>query len=455
MTTGTFGGTSNSGDHNLVWETFKLFIWNQPNAEEKFQQHLRQAAAQPATSPNSVARVEKAAREGKQAAALAQKLLQKCDLGESSEYVKAWIDEVSKTQPSRVVTHLRKTLVKRSAFSKTKKELRERDRGFKISLPHTPFENGRHPQSFRSLAPSHRWEIYIDETGKYFSEQAQSLSETDKSLGRIVALALPAENALPVNRSHATELSYGEIEKLLSTLTKSRSGIFGANLKVDLRSYSWIAAISKLIRWAIMMLPIDGRTEVTFKIENRAGYHDSLSLKALEEALVDDLRNLAPERFRELLLSLELVGKDAPYNGYVDVIAHCWGSPDPTKSRLLTRTGWLGHCLLQSTDMAEIDRLYREASGNLDSDAWFRVCTHLAEEPGNSLFHDLLKQLGQRTLSNPGLWQEYLAEARHRIALKLFDAGSLGRALEWLNKYRPVDEQLPGLLELQLKNRPA
>jgi tetratricopeptide (TPR) repeat protein len=88
----------------------------------------------------------------------------------------------------------------------------------------------------------------------------------------------------------------------------------------------------------------------------------------------------------------------------------------------------------------------------MDSSAWFRICASLAREPGHSLFHDLLQKLGRRTQGDAALWREYLGEVRHRIALKNFDAGSLNRALEWLSSYRPATEQLPGLLNLQLRS---
>ncbi|HEV8078776.1 MAG TPA: hypothetical protein VGP45_10360, partial [Marinobacter sp.] len=276
--------------------------------------------------------------------------------------------------------------------------------------------------------------------------------ETDNALGRIIALALPANHGLPELKksTHATDLDNETIQEMLRSLTQSKVGVFGATLKADLQSHSWIAATTKLVRWAVMMLPIDGPTQITFKIENRGGYQGSTSLRALEENLTDELRQLAPERFRELRLSLELVTKDTPYNGYVDVIANCWGSPNDTKRRLLARTGWRGHCLLQSTDLADIDRLYQGAGSEPDTDTWFAICTHLAREPGHSLFHDLLTQLGERVQNDGTVWQRYLDAMRQRIALKTFDAGSLGRALQWLKRYQPASERLPGLIELQL-----
>ncbi|TGD72188.1 hypothetical protein E4634_16100 [Mangrovimicrobium sediminis] len=439
---------------DLKWETYKLFIFDDPNAEYKYQQYRSDAEEQLATDPQLVSEVDKAAREGKRAAALAATVKQKLRLGDSPDEVRTWIDETCKYEPGRVVKSVNTAFKKAMDWKTGKGVLREKNRNFKISLPYTPIENGLHPQNLRALPSSPRWEIYIDETGKEFSAQAQALNETDSTLGRVIALAMPESCTLPGlgKSTHATELTYTDIEAMLHTLRKSDAGILGATLKSDLHSHSWIAAIVKLARWILLMLPMDGQTMVTFKIENRGEYRDSRSMKALEETLLDELRRLAPERFATLNLSLKLIDKDERYNGYVDVIANCWGSSDKTKKKLLNRTGWPGHCLLQSTDVAEIDRLYREAESDLDPATWFAICTHLTKEPGHSLFHDVLALLGERTRCDAALWRKYLAEVRYRIAHKRFDAGSLGRALTWLDNYHPSSARLPGLLELQMKS---
>jgi tetratricopeptide (TPR) repeat protein len=439
---------------DLAWETYKAFAWNDGNAESLYQRYLRQAGSEYPADPGLILRIEKLARQGRRAAELANTLKKKISQGESADDVRAWINILSSSEPNRVITTLRKTLKDDSDFSTNKRALRSINQRFKIELPYTQVDEDRHPQSLRELRPSKRWEIYIDETGKNFSEQAQSLNETDKDLGRIVALAMPAGHGLPElpSETHAKNLPNSDIQELLLTLTTSTIGVLGATLKADIKSQSWIAAVTKMVRWTLLMLPITGPTQVIVKIEQRKLYQDSATLLALEETLVDELAQLAPERFKNIELSLEFMTKEDPFNGYVDVIANCWGSPDRTKKDLLKRTRWLGHCLIQTESLAEIDRLYQEADDNMDSSAWFKICAALAKEPGHSLFHDLLTQLGRRTQSDTALWQKYLGEVRHRIALKQFDAGSLNRALEWLSLYRPATEQLPGLLDLQLKS---
>lgn len=437
---------------DLLWETFKLFIFKQSDAETRFQQYLEEAESRQGSEPDLPRRVETVARQGKHAASLADTLDRKFKQGESLEEIRAWKDKVCRSQSPRVVKHLNRTLEKSTSDERRQKALWEKNRNFQVTLPYAQFENGLHPQSLRALSPQDRWEIYIDETGTDFSEGAQARNETDKKLGRVIALALPANHSLSRLQAstHAFDLTHDQVQKLLLPLMKSNIGILGATLKKDLHSHNWLAATAKLVRWVVLMLPVDGEVQVNFKIENRGGYKDSRSLLGLEEALVDELRQLSPERFGKMQLSLAIVGKDAPYNGYVDVIANCWGSSDDTKRRLLARTGWRGHCLLQSTDLAEADRLYQAVDSDPDADTWFLLCQHLAKEPGHSMFHDLLAKLGETAIEDSKIWQRYLVGVRQRISHKDFDAGSLGRALAWLKQYQPTGEQLPGLLELQL-----
>tara|TARA_R110001583_G_scaffold54580_1_gene166871 strand:+ start:289 stop:2949 length:2661 start_codon:yes stop_codon:yes gene_type:complete len=446
--------SSKNNTTDLAWETYKAFAWNDRNAESLYQRYLRQAESEYPSDPALILRIEKLARQGRRAAELLDILKKKIGQGESVDELRAWIDTIAESEPNRVVTALTKALEKNTAFRADKKALRSRNQNFKIELPTTQVKEDRHPQSLRELHPSKKWEIYIDETGQNFTEQAQSLNETDKDMGRIVALAMPTDHGLPAlpSETHATNLHHSDIQKLLRTLTASKVGILGATLKADIKSQNWIAAVAKTVRWTLLMLPINGPTQVIVKIEQRKLYQDSATLLALEETLADELVQLAPGRFNNIELSLEFMTKEDPFNGYVDVIAHCWGSPDRIKKDLLKRTRWLGHCLIQTESLAKIDRLYQEADDNMDSSAWFKICAALAKEPGHSLFHDLLTQLGQRAQSNAALWQKYLDEVRRRIALKQFDADSLTRALKWLSLYRPVDEQLPGLLDLQLRS---
>jgi len=439
---------------DLAFETYKAFAWNLSGAEKQYERCLRQAESENSENPRLVSRIHKAAIDGRRAAALTSELNKKLSIGESTSEIQAWISSISRAEPSRVITTLRKALEKADKSKARHKSLRKQNQNFKVELPFLQLKDGRHPQSLRELKPSSKWEIYIDETGKNFTDEARSLSESDKNLGRIVALAMPIDHGLPelAVETHASDLPLTDVQALLKTVSTSNIGVLGATLKEDIKSQSWIAAITKMIRWTTLMLPVSGPTQVTFKIERREVFQDNTAMLALEEALVDEFAQLAPERFKKLDLSLAFMTKEDPFNGYVDVIANCWGSPNPTKAKLLKRTRWRRHCLIETSDLAEIDRLYKKASDNMDSTTWFSICRAVAKEPGHSLLHDLLAELGKRAQRDESLWQKHLHEIRQRIALKDFDAGSLNRALEWLDLYRPPTSSLPGLMKLQLKS---
>jgi len=435
----------------LSGKVFRIFAYNDPDAENQYQKIIRDARALDSDS-SLVTAIETSAMQGRQTADLLKELEQRFKNRSGTHEATVWLEGISDTLASPVVEQLRKNLNKKINYLKSKEILGAKNTNFRISLEHPGLKDGLHPNNLRSLSPSEQWEIYIDETGKEFTEHAQSLNESDITLGRLVAIVMPKNHQLPSLRTHGIDLSYSEIEQILQTLIETKVGIFGATLKSDLQSHSWIAAVSKFVRWVLLMLPMNGGSLVIFKIENRLSYTNSAKLKALEETILDELKELAPERFENLQLSLEIVTKTAPYNGYVDVVANCWGSSDPMKRKLLTQARLLGHCLLQSSDSADIDRIYLKSNVNLDTGHWFNICENLAKEPGHSLFHDLLMEQGERAKLDPGLWKKYLSEARQRITLKKFDAGSLRRALSWLKEYKPSSEKLPNLLELQLES---
>ena len=439
---------------NWEFEVFIQFAWGQHNAQHTLDNFIDQAHTQIGVPANLEALLHSAAQDGQDAHALVQVLDRKISAGDSYAELDKWLDALAKDTRSRIIKHLRISLSKAKDFSKKKQQHSKTNHEFQITLPYTQLQDNLHPQSLRALKPCAQWHILVDETGKDFSSAAQDLTESDTKLGRIIALVMPDNHALTPLKTvtHATDLSYAQIQDLLAHITQSHCGILGAHLKNDLRSHNWMAAVNQLIRWVILLLPIQGATRIRVDIENRGSYIDSQSLLALQDTLENELKLLAPERFAGVQLSLNIMSKDNPYNGYVDVIANCWGSNSPTKRKLLARTGWRGHCLLQNSDIDRIEHLYRNISysSGVSASDWFELCSLAAQEPDHSLLHDMLKQLGSHSEHDPIVWQKYLHEARQRIANKNYTAGSLGRALQWLHDNQPSQHALPALLELQL-----
>lgn len=439
---------------NREFEVFIQFAWGQHNAQHTLDNFIDQAHTQIGVPANLEALLHSAAQDGKDAHALVQVLNRKISAGDSNAELETWLDALAKDTRSRIIKHLRISLSKAKDFSKNKQQHSKTNRDFQITLPYTQLQGNLHPQSLRALKPCVQWHILVDEAGIDFSSTAEHLKETDTRLGRIIALVMPNNHGLiPLEAgTHATELSHEQIQSLLARITQSQCAILGAHLKHDLRSHNWMAAISQLIRWVVLLLPIQGTTRIKIDIENRGSYKDSQSLLALQDTLENELKLLAPERFAGLQLSLNIMDKNHPHNGYVDVIANCWASTDSTKRKLLARTLWRGHCLLQNSDLDRIEHLYRQIShsAGITASDWFELCAHAAQEPEHSLLHDMLKQLGSLSEHDPLVWLKYLHEARQRIANKNYTAGSLGRALQWLQDNQPSQHTLPALLELKL-----
>lgn len=437
---------------------FKAFIFSRSDPARGEQQaaHLlegysRQVQGHPAT----LQQLETVLRQGRHAVQLATALDSRIKRSDSLPSLQSWIDAQKPNQANRIIRHLQITLDKAARFRQDKERQSQQNRHFNISLPYTQLDNGRHPQSLRFMQPAQEWDIYIDETGKTFSTEASELSDIDSRLGRIIALALPAGHQLaPLDKPvHAVDLNYVEIEKLLWNIIQSNSGILGATLKQDLHSHNWMAAVHQLIRWALLMLPMHKQgTRVRIHIEGREPYINDQQLQALQDTLNSELKSLLPARFQQLDLSLHIMDKANPYNGYVDVIANCWGSSDQTKRKLLSRTGWRSHCLLQSSHLARVEDLYRSISSGeqISGYNWFELSSACTREPEHSMLPDMLRQLGEQSQAQPEIWRDYLAEVQRRLEHKKFTPTSLQAALSWLEDWQQDEQQLPAYLQLEL-----
>lgn len=439
-------------------ELFKKHVFNQDNPArgeqeaEKFLDSIRHLLQ----TPELLQKFEATSRQGRHAVNLSAALLKRINLGTPADELQAWVDQQKQSQSPRIGRHLQITLDKATAFSSNKQKQNKANRDFNISLPYTQVENGLHPQSLRAMQPADSWNLYIDETGNRFDTGASELNETSSALGRIIALAIPHHSRLqPLKEQlHAVDLNYNKIQELLKDIQQSKAGILGATLKQDLLGHNWMSAVHQLARWALLLLPMtdDKPCRVRIHIEARAPYTSDAQLLALQDTLENELKSLLPQRFESLSLSLHIMSKENPYNGYVDAIANCWGSNDPVKRKLLTRTGWRGHCLLQTSELERIEDIYRSISTgeHVSGYHWFELCVASINEPASSMLHDMLDQLGQISRQQPGTWLDYLQETRHRLERKDFTPASLQIALAWLQNWQTENQQLPAHLQLEL-----
>lgn len=437
-----------------AYSLYLAFVWEQPDVERQYEDYLKKAQALTTTHPRLIDDLERHARQGRHAATMGTALKRKIQNGESEQEIKSWIAKQAESQSARIVKNLQVIFDKKIKYKNDKRQQYKKNTGFDVALPQVELVDGLHPQSLRALKPAQEWDVYIDETGTNFSLTAEDLNESDTSLGRVVALALPVGHKLePLKQSsHGVDLTHARIETLLKAITSNKCGVLGATLKRDLHNTSWMSAIHQLTRWLILMLPVEGVTKVRVHIEKCAPYDNSAYLKALQETLENELKMLLPKRFAGLHLSLEIMEKTNPYNGYVDAIANCWGSSDTVKRKMLARTAWRGTCLLQTTNLDRVENLYRNiATGaEVTGKDWFDICTASTQEAEYSLFHDMLEQLGEQAKSTVQIWANYLQELRLRLSNKDFTSNSLRAALNWLETYKNETDFLPKLMQLQL-----
>lgn len=427
-------------------EIFLFHAWGKEQAGRT----LSEAKEQFADNPAAIAEFDKVAKQGLHAADLTQTLKKKWQSGEGEVAIQAWLKKLQK-QPYRIKKHLKIELGKLVKFNKNQRAKLAARQNFQITLPQYNMTEQIHRQSFRALSPATQWQIVIDETGSSFDKTAAEAAKAEDQLGKIVALALPDNCTLPPleKQIHATDLPHAEIQQLLAAIQQSNCGIFGATVHV-LKDYSWMGAIAKVSRWALLMLPIAGPTRVKILIEQRHPFIQTQQLNAFCATLENELKLLAPERFTQMHLSIEIIQKNHPFNGYVDVIANAWGSPDQIKRQLLARTLWRGHCLLEKLDLDNIEQFYQRISyqEQLTAADWFMLCTLAAAEPEHSFILHLSKQQQQKTMQQPKVWQAYLREVQARIANKDYSAASLRLALNWLAQARG-EQTLPTPLLLQ------
>lgn len=311
-----------------------------------------------------------------------------------------------------------------------------------------------HPNSLLHLKPQPFWEVVIDETGSQFGQDATDIPLASPDLGRVVALAVPGKQAvLPeIGQHHATEQSHQHNDTLVQRLLEAPVGILGFTVKDKdiLHAYSWLSAIHTLCRWVLRHLPMHtGQpVRVDFLIEQRG--NAGADLAAVAELLMAELHSLNAERFANVKVNMAFINKSGHrYNGYVDTIAHTWGSQAAASKDRLKKSAWLEHCLLRPTDET-LSRLLLAMDGEpLSGHDWLALMGQLKELPEHSLAQNSLQRLGEQVAQEPGLWQQYVTHISQELAGKHYRLTELVPALNWLQQYTPAGHALPATLELQ------
>lgn len=444
--------TANVNTSSWLDEVFRLHAWGDNNAQRILDNYLTLSEQLISQQPTLRSRLQTVARQGKAALEL-NKERKTIFLTQGRAKARAFINELKQQgRSNRIIHHLDISQNKDVSFIKNKAQQKPAY-NYTPKMPYMQLIDGRHPQSIRNLKPSQKWTVLIDESGSQFGVDHDGTNERD--IGKLVALVMPESCKLKPMKLpfHATKASMDAVEQVITAITQSNCGVFGASFDGVITAYSWMAGIDQFIRLLLSQLPMNTtqHTKVDIYIENRSHYGNSQQLLALNEAIESDMKRLSPNTFANLHLHLSIMDKNDPFNGYVDAIANCWGSNVADKRKLLARTLWRGHCLLQRQLLGKAERLYQSiVTGTVAPTDWFNFCDYAASEPKHSLLNNMLNELGEQVQNDEASWLRFLNEIQYQMQSKNYNAGSLYRALDWLHQYQPNKRELPRLLELQL-----
>ena len=440
---------------------FLLAAWGDTDPERRSEiEHLRHQFA----ASGYQAAFESALRDGRKAHQLANTLHEKLNTQGDDVALGQWLESLRPTHGSRdvfghVVGEYRKWRQARSKAAQTPPQ----EQGSTANVFHSTLapvslrEDGEHPNSLRVLRPCAHWEVLIDETGKHFDSTAQQANTNDPELGRVVAVVKAHNAPLPsLKRSfHGVDETPEMIDQVLSDLLSTpQVGIFGFTLRDPLAFGSyWMNHITQLIRWVLYMLPLQAGTptRVQVSIEQRNHYQPGDErLHALAQTLEGEFKALDAERYRQLSLQLNIVAKTHPNLAYADAVAYTWGSPAPVSDDRLKKSRLSGHCLLHPHATPALAHLYQALSyhESLPGDQWFPLCAAAEQDAPNGLLSRWLERLGRNVQQDRDAWARLLEEVQRRQRHKGIATGDLKAALNWLERFKPDDDQLSGELIL-------
>lgn len=453
-------------DKQILQALFVKTVWNEPVAVERLQQEVRNRHLR---NPNIVAQAEErlkhaniAINMGNQAKNRLKKQLAQNPNADTKE-VLAWLAEQPFWKIGHIKNHITITLNKELAYRKTqnaKHNASKKQPKQATNLAVISFSD-HHPNSLRHLKPSQQWTVVIDETGKV-DASSLDLSYNNKNFGKVAALVIPqrAEKMLPpIPGHHATSATDAKNDKVVESILKADVGVFGFTIRdegLEVKQV-WFDSISRLVNWVMLLLPIQSgeHTYVKFMIEQQGGHSaKDYDLKIVAEEVTSRLRSIDSERFARTTIDTSFIDKEgSAFNGYVDTIAHAWGSEAPATKQRLKASKWENNCLIRP-DQQAVERVYLAATAKreLSADDWYDACKVVADEPESSLLHGFLGMIGQAVQKNNKLWQTYMNHVTDRLRTKNFRNNDLAQALDWLQKHQPEGQQLSAMTELQWRS---
>ena len=444
-------------DGDLQFETFKRASWGPSPERLRDLDALQEEALRKGRPPWLGQQVARMRSKGEQAFALGQQML--VLLRQDGEAAaRQWMEQQSKAD-THLARHLGIVLKKELEFMQIQRQRRAVSQAQqRKSGVHVALRDGQHPNSLRRQAPQAHWRIYIDETGERFDASADELPPSDRAVGRMVALAVPAGAKLPkLQGFHGSEAMPGAVDEVLQRLLDAPVGILGFSVQdSSARQAYWIGQVLHLVRWTLLQLPVPADApscRVELHIEQKDSYTSADSLAIVSATLESEFRALDPQRFAQLSVTMRFVDKNDPYCGYADAIAFTWGSPAAISKDRLKKSLLRGHCLVDA-QQSSLHHLYlhvSQRSALVPSD-WYALCSAASSEPAQGFLARTLERLGQGEAQDLAPWHGYLADVQRRLASKQYRLEELSHAIDWLQRHVPPGQVLPGALRLVLQS---
>ncbi len=310
-----------------------------------------------------------------------------------------------------------------------------------------------HKNAIEHLAPSNKWALYIDESGR----------DEDFGTGRdgvIAGVLSDLRYPLPKQPSlHAatddTEEKIAAGDKLLDTLIHhDHAGVLALRMCVFASISGWGHAVAVLIDLVMRLLPLPEKgqvklTKLTVFIEERAPYSHAKNFTFLRDACCFALAQTFPERANLIRLEIKKMDKGSPFDAYADLVANTCFSKSKFAQERLRLTGWEGFCFLnsQGEDLSRaLDILH--SGRKLPIELWNKLLVEKSAARGQGLVDVLLSRFGEKARGEEGDWEEYLGLVIRHLDSKAIDLHLLERQIEWLQTYRPNDCKVPQKVEL-------
>ena len=297
--------------------------------------------------------------------------------------------------------------------------------------------------------PQSQWVLLIDETGSRFNadDDIQSRQES-----KFVGVLIPQNTKLKELDAHGTEMPDAKLHEAFSYMLQQQSiSIFGLTLEdiPMVSGHQWIDGICELIAWVMRLLPLNGKTHLDVRIEQRPPHKAGSEQSRLERLLLQALVRVDPERADQTNLTVRFIKKfksdqirsrrtrrseTHPWLAYADIAAYMWGTNKNKYQKWLQKSKLLNHALhynIRHEHLTMLDLL--NTNQLLSGDLWNTLLRSLSETDSHLIDH-LNQQWQIHTARTPKLWTQLLNHTLAHVHSKAINMNLLVSQVDWLNK---------------------